>query len=50
MYSRPVLEIKPTEIPDKVGGERKREREESVTDNDETRKISKDQNIKNKST
>lgn len=50
MHSTPVLEIKPTEIPARVGGARKREREESITDNDGTRNISKDQNIKNKST
>lgn len=37
MDSRPVLEIKPSEIPDRVGGGRKRGREESITDNDEIR-------------
>lgn len=37
MDSRPVWEIKPSEIPDRGGGGRKRGREESITDNDETR-------------
>lgn len=32
-----VLEIKPTEIPDRVGRGRERGREESATDNAETR-------------